>query len=172
MIQKEEVLKVGFFTKPHGIKGELSLVTEYELFEDENDPYLVCEMDGILVPFFVKSFRHKNNTVVLVKLDGIDDEQSAKRFINQEVFYPSNRLKTPEADDPPWKFFTGYLLVDTNYGELGVITEVDNTTINTLLRVDYRGKELLAPMSEEIFSAADFILKKLFVRLPDGILDL
>jgi len=172
MIQKEEVSRIGFFSKPHGIKGELSLVTEYELFEGENDPYLVCEMDGILVPFFVESFRSKGKSVILVKLNGIDDEKLAKRFVKQEVFYPSNRLTEPEIKKEPWAFCTGYMLVNNMDDEVGVITEVDNTTINTLLRVDYQGRELLVPMSSEIFKAAAFTMKKLHVALPNGILDL
>ena len=51
MIREEEVFKIGQFAKPHGIKGELSLVTNSDVLEDAEDPYIVCEMDGILVPF-------------------------------------------------------------------------------------------------------------------------
>ena len=54
MIREEEVFKIGQFAKPHGIKGELSLVTNSDVLEDAEDPYIVCEMDGILVPFFVE----------------------------------------------------------------------------------------------------------------------
>ncbi len=60
MIREEEVFKIGQFAKPHGIKGELSLVTNSDVLEDAEDPYIVCEMDGILVPFFVEDFRYKN----------------------------------------------------------------------------------------------------------------
>ncbi len=67
MIREEEVFKIGQFAKPHGIKGELSLVTNSDVLEDAEDPYIVCEMDGILVPFFVEDFRYKTDTVVLVK---------------------------------------------------------------------------------------------------------
>jgi len=172
MIQKEEVVKIGYFAKPHGIKGELSLVTDYDLLEADNDPYLICEMDGILVPFYVESFRSKNNSVLLVKLDNIDDEKSAKRFINQEVFFPINRFQTLSTTELSWRSFTGYILVDQIQGELGVITDVDETTINTLFRVDYRGKELLTPIADELVVSIDDIQRKIIVSLPEGILDL
>ena len=58
MIREGEVFKIGQFAKPHGIKGELSLVTNSDVLEDAEDPYIVCEMDGILVPFFVEDFRY------------------------------------------------------------------------------------------------------------------
>ena len=46
MIREEEVFKIGQFAKPHGIKGELSLVTNSDVLEDAEDPYIVCEMDS------------------------------------------------------------------------------------------------------------------------------
>ena len=52
MIKKEDVFKIGQFAKPHGIKGEIALVTNSDVFDDSDDPYIICEMDGILVPFF------------------------------------------------------------------------------------------------------------------------
>ena len=172
MIQKEEVVRIGYFAKPHGIKGELSLVTDCDLFEDEDDPFLVCEMDGILAPFYVESFRSKNNSVILVKLNNVDDEKSAKKFVNQEVFYPANRMKTSSIEDLTWKHFVGYVLEDKMQGELGVITDVDETTINTLFRVDYRGKELLTPIADELVVSVDEARRKIIVSLPDGILNL
>ena len=54
MIKKEDVFKIGQFAKPHGIKGEIALVTNSDVFDDSDDPYIVCEMDGILVPFFIE----------------------------------------------------------------------------------------------------------------------
>ena len=172
MIRKEETRRIGYFAKPHGIKGELSLVTDVDLFEDEDDLFLICEMDGILTPFYVESLRYKNNSVILVKLDGMDDEKSVKRFVNHEVFYPANRMKTPWVEDLTWKRFAGYVLEDKTQGELGVITDVDETTINTLFRVDYRGKELLTPIADELVVSVDETQRKIIVSLPDGMLDL
>ena len=172
MIDKEEVYRIGYFAKPHGIKGELSLVTDYDLFEDEADPYLCCEIDGILVPFFVESFRYKSNSVILVKLEHINNEMSAKRFINMDVYYPANRVKTSVIDEQSRKQFAGYVLEGKTQGKLGVITDVDETTINTLLRVDYGGKELLVPFVDELVDAIDETQRSIIMSLPEGILDL
>ena len=172
MIQKKEVVRIGYFAKPHGIKGELSLVTDYDLFEDESDSFLICEMDGILLPFYVESFRYKNNDVILVKLNDINDEKSAKKFVNQEVFYPANRLPKLLNEDLTWKRFVGYVLEDKTQGVLGVITHVDETTINILFKVDYRGKELLTPVADELVVSVDETQRKIIISLPEGIIDL
>ena len=170
MIRKEDTVRIGFFAKPHGIKGELSLVTDYDLFEDEEDPYVICEMDGILVPFFVESFRYKRNAVILVKLEDIDCELSAKKFINKEVLYPANRLKASSVDVMTPKRFVGYMLEGKEQGELGFITYVDETTINTLFKVDYYGKELLVPVADELVCSIDHEEQRIVLVLPEGIL--
>ena len=150
MIREEEVFKIGQFAKPHGIKGELSLVTNSDVLEDAEDPYIVCEMDGILVPFFVEDFRYKTDTVVLVKL--VDEEDL--------------------VGDMTWDSFIGYTVTDVQKGYLGEITDVDETTINVLLRVDHKGEELLIPAVEELITEADHEARSLTVSLPEGLIDL
>jgi len=172
MIRKEEIQRIGFFARPHGIKGELSLVTDYDLFEDENDPYVICEMDGILVPFFVDSFRYKGKAVILVKLENVDSETTAKTFVNREVFYPKNHIKEPATDELAWKNLMGYMLADTIKGELGIITHVDETTMNTLFTVDYLGKELLVPVADELVDSIDREKRKIVLAIPEGVVEL
>ena len=90
MIREGEVFKIGQFAKPHGIKGELSLVTNSDVLEDAEDPYIVCEMDGILVPFFVEDFRYKTDTVVLVKLEVFfPPRQYSGTAVFSVIVYPS-----------------------------------------------------------------------------------
>jgi 16S rRNA processing protein RimM len=172
MIRKEETIKIGYFARPHGIKGELSLVTDYDLFEDVDDPYVICEMDGIMVPFFVESYRNKSRAVILVKLEDVDSETTAKTFVNREVFYPVTHWKESLADDSSWKHLTGYMLSDKEQGELGVITYVDDTTINTLFTVDYHGKELLLPVADELVDSIDHKGRRIVMVLPEGIMEL
>ena len=155
MIREEEVFKIGQFAKPHGIKGELSLVTNSDVLEDAEDPYIVCEMDGILVPFFVEDFRYKTDTVVLVKLEDVNSEEDARMFVGKEVFYPLDAVDEEDlVGDMTWDSFIGYTVTDVQKGYLGEITDVDETTINVLLRVDHKGEELLIPAVEELITEA------------------
>lgn len=54
-----------------------------------------------------------------------------------------------------WNSFIGYTVTDVQKGYLGEITDVDETTINVLLRVDHKGEELLIPAVEELITEAD-----------------
>lgn len=173
MIKKEEVFKIGQFAKPHGIKGEISLVTNCDLFDDVEDPCVICEMDGILVPFFIEEYRYKTDTVMLVKLENVDDERAAREFANREVFYLLDAVDGDDlVGDMSWDSFIGYTVADEKYGELGKITDVDETTINVLLQIDHNGEEILLPAAEELILLADHDNKTLQVSIPEGLLDL
>ncbi len=163
---------IGQFAKPHGIKGELTLVTSCNgLFENANDPYVVCEMDGIWVPFFIESFRPKSTSSLLVKLEGINDETTAKKFTNRTVYYPADAL--PEDDDnESWTRFISYMLTDEVLGKIGTVADVDESTANIVFRVDDQGKERLIPMAAEMICSIDERNWRMTVSLPEGILDL
>ncbi|CAK7052118.1 MAG: Ribosome maturation factor RimM [Parabacteroides sp.] len=172
MIKKEDVFKIGLFTKPHGIKGEIGLMTSSDVFDDSEDLYIVCDMDGILVPFFVEDYRYKTDNVILLKLKNVDDEQAAREFSNREVFYPLDKMEDDLIGDITWDSFIGYQVVDEAIGELGAITDVDESTINVLLQIDHKGKEILLPAAEELILSADHENKTLTVSVPEGLLDL
>lgn len=173
MIQPEEVFKIGQFAKPHGIKGELALVTTSDVFDDSDDPYVVVEIDGILVPFFIEEYRYKSDTVTLVKLEKIDTEEAAREFAGREVYYPLDEVEESNLiGDITWDSLIGYTVADPRYGELGRITDVDETTLNVLLKIDRDGEEWLLPAADELITDADHPTKRLVVSLPDGLLDL
>lgn len=174
MIKKEDVFKIGKFAKPHGIKGEIALITNSDVFDESDEPYILCEMDGILVPFFVESFRYKTDTVVLLKLKNVEDERAAREFSSREVFYSLDEVDDDDdlVGDITWDSFIGYTVSDQKRGMLGPITDVDETTINVLLQIDYRGEEILLPAAEELILSADHENKTLTVSLPEGLLDL
>ncbi|MCC8143453.1 MAG: ribosome maturation factor RimM [Tannerellaceae bacterium] len=173
MIREEEVIKIGYFAKPHGIKGEVSLVTRYDVLDASAEPYLVCDMEGILVPFYVEEYRYKTDNVILVKLENINDEVAAARFANKDVFYPLTELEGGELQkELAWEDFIGYTVIDTVLGKIGPVTDVDESTMNVLFSIDREGKEVLIPVAEEFIEAADHTARSLTLTLPEGVLDL
>lgn len=173
MIKKEDVFKIGQFAKPHGIKGEIALVTNSDVFDDSEDPYVICEMDGIFVPFFIEEYRYKSDSVILVKLVNVDDEKTAREFSNREVYYSLDEVDEEDlVGEMTWDSFIGYRVEDETFGEIGEIVNVDESTMNVLLQIDYKGEELLLPAAEELILSADHENRKLVVSVPEGLLDL
>ena len=173
MIKEEEIIKIGHFTKPHGIKGELSLVTDLDVFDRVDDPCVICDMDGIYVPFFVDSYRYKTDTVVLVKLEDVDSEDEARTFMGKEVYFPKDAVSDEDLEgDASWDAVIGFSVKDVHKGFIGDIVDVDDSTINVLLRVDHDGKEVLIPAVDELIVNIDQDAENITVDLPEGLLEL
>ncbi len=172
MIKKEEVYKIGVLTKPHGIKGEVSFSFSDDVFDRVECDYLICLMDGILVPFFIEEYRFKSDTVALVKFEGIDTAEQARRFTNVEVYFPLHLAAEATDDRLSWAYFVGFEVEDVNHGDLGSIVNVDESTVNTLFVIDHDGQELLVPAHEEFIKALDHEQRRMVLQMPDGLLQL
>lgn len=173
MIKKEELFLFGYFSKPHGIKGELSLHTHYDnLFDTMDEPYLDCEIDGIFVPFFIEMIRQKNDSKFLVKLEHINDDIAAKKLSNKTVYCPLVLVEDHPHEKQGLEFFIGFTLVGDTTGVLGEITDVDESTINALFKVNYQGRELLVPVVNDLLLSVDRKERKLVMTIPEGLIDL
>ncbi len=172
MIRPEEVYKIGIFNKPHGISGELQFTFTDDIFDRVEAEYVVCPMDGILVPFFIEGYRFRSDTTALMKLEGVDTQEQARRFTNTPVFFPVKHAGEAEPGELSWDFFTGFRVEDTVHGHLGEVADVDTSTPNTLFVIDREGEELLVPAREEFILDIDAKHRVITVRLPEGLLDL
>lgn len=170
MIRKEEVFKIGVINKPHGIKGEVSLTFTDDIFDRVDCDYLVLMMDGILVPFFIEEYRFRSDDVVLMKFEGIDTAEKARMLTNVLVFFPKKYME--EQDEiTSWNFFVGFKVDDVRHGDLGTVTDVDDTTLNVLFVIEKDGEELLLPAHEEFIVGVDRHNRILTVDIPEGLLD-
>ena len=71
-----------------------------------------------------------------------------------------------------WEGLIGFRVIDKIAGELGEITDVDDSTENVLLQIDHAGRELLIPAVEAFIEDIDAARKELKMSLPEGLLDL
>ena len=155
------------------IRAGIALLIAAMSAEGTSTIHNIDQIDGILVPFFVEDFRYKTDTVVLVKLEDVNSEEDARMFVGKEVFYPLDAVDEEDlVGDMTWDSFIGYTVTDVQKGYLGEITDVDETTINVLLRVDHKGEELLIPAVEELITEADHEARSLTVSLPEGLIEL
>lgn len=172
MIKQDEVYRIGIINKPHGVHGELLFTFDDDIFDQVDADYIVCLMDGILVPFFFESYRFRSDSTALIKLEGIDTEQQARRMTNVEVYFPKEHAEKLEDNELTWNYFVGFLIKDINKGEIGKVTDVDDSTINTLFVVDHKGTEVLIPAQEDFMVDLNRKKKVITMHLPEGLLEL
>ncbi len=173
MILRDELIRIGQFNKPHGVRGEISFTFTDDVFDRGESPYIVCCIDNIYVPFFIEEYRFKSGATALLKLVDVNDENEARAFSNLDVFYPKRFYIEDEDDATPDDYFIGYTISDITHGELGVVDAIDDSTINALFVVATPdGGELLIPIQETFVRAIDEEARIIHMDLPDGLLQL
>ena len=170
MIKEQEVYKIGIIGKAHGVKGELSIQIDDDVFDRVDAEYLVLKLDGIFVPFFMEEYRFKSDSVALVKFEGVDTQERARELTGVEVYFPRELAEQDEEAELSYAALVGYTLIDNNSGNpVGTIAYVDEQTINIMFELE-DGR--LIPASEELIVDVDQKNRTITLDIPEGILDL
>ena len=170
MIKEQEVYKIGVIGKAHGVKGELSIQIDDDVFDRVDAEYLVLKLDGIFVPFFMEEYRFKSDSVALVKFEGVDTQERARELTGVEVYFPRELAEQDEEAELSYAALVGYTLIDNNSGKpVGTIVYVDEQTINIMFELE-DGR--LIPASEELIVDVDQKNRTITLDIPEGILDL
>ena len=168
MITTEEVYKIGVITRTHGVRGEVSMSFTDDVWDRADTDYLVLNIDGILVPFFLEEYRFRSDTVVLVKFVDYDNAEEARELCGCEVYFPFALTPDEAPEEITWSYFTGFSVKDINAGMLGTVDSVDDSTSNVLFQIG----EKLIPAAEDFIVDVDHANRKIVMRLPDGLLEL
>lgn len=175
MIRREDVFKIGRMGKPHGMKGELSMQCDDDVFDRVNANYLVLDVDGILVPFFIEEYRFRSDDVVLMKLEDIDSEQQARELTGYDVYFLHSLADNGESKEVSWQQLQGFEVLDHQYDDrvVGRVAGIDISTVNTLLEVEREdGSDVFIPASEELVVDVDIAGRQIVLDIPDGLLEL
>lgn len=172
MISRKDILQVGSTQKPYGIKGEIIIRFRKAEYADIDTEYYFLEIEGIPVPFFVEEFTYSTDVTARVKLEDVDDETAAARYVNTDVYLPRDLVKLQaEQETTDWDYFTGFTVIDQHGKRLGIIEEVDNSTMNVLFVVKNDQKEYLIPATEDFIEAIDEEENLIEMFLPDGLIE-
>lgn len=169
----KDSIYIGQIAKLHGYKGGVSLfldVTHPEEYVDMESIFI--EIDGILTPFFVESFKLKNKGFAAVKFQGVDSEQEARSLLKKKVFIPETELRELDESNFYDHEVIGYEVEDVVKGEIGNVAAIADLKQNPLLVIEFKDKEILLPIFEGLIVKVDRKLKRLKVKAPDGLIDL
>ena len=169
MIRQEDVYRIGRIGRPHGVKGEMVLWYDDDVFDRVDADYLVLSIDGILVPFFIEEYRFRSGDTALMKFCDVDSQEQAAALTGCEVFFPTVLAADGEVA-PTLAMVVGFTLVSAADGAVvGRIARVDDATANVLFELE-DGR--LVPAALELVDCIDVERREVRVRLPEGLLDL
>ena len=167
MIKREDVFKIGRLGKAHGVKREVSFDFDDDIFDRTDCDYLILEVDGILVPFFIEEYRFRSDTVALVKFEDVDTQQRAQELTGCDVYFPRSLA---DDDAPSLTSLVGFDIVDAQTAApVGRIAAIDDSTANLLFELE-DGR--LIPAAEELITGIDTTHRQISLNIPQGLLEL
>jgi 16S rRNA processing protein RimM len=164
--------KIGWIQKPHGLKGEVTVMLDDDAPADMSSiDSVLLEQDNRMIPYFIQSISAQGKKA-FIKFEDIDSPEAAAKISKQSLFIPKSlRPKSGRGtfyDDE----VIGFYVDDEEVGSLGTIKEVVQAGPNRLLLLEYNGKEVLIPVNAPFIKRVNKSKKTIKVALPEGYLDI
>lgn len=172
-MRKEDCYYLGKIVSKHSYKGEVLV----KLDTDEPDVYENMEsvfvaLGHSLVPFFIEQCRLHKSSLLRIRFEEIKDEEGADSVMGAELYLPLEMLPKLSGNKFYYHEIIGFSLEDDKHGHIGTIKGVNDISSQALFEAEKDGKELLIPISDEIITRVDRDKKVVFVRTPEGLVDL
>lgn len=176
MMSLDKFVEAGKIVKAHSFSGALKVMLHQPVLNPDAFPvHLFIGIAPQPVPFFIEKLELTDDDKAIIKFEEVDDKEAANKLLKKNIYLT---VKEYEAVFGPLKEeetnlsdLQGYLLVDKKLGELAVIEDVLELPTHEIARLNYKGSEVLVPLVDEVIQKVDEKEKKLFVNLPEGLLD-
>lgn len=168
----DSCFKIGWILKPHGLKGEVTVMLDEDAPEDFSSIESVfVEQNERLVPYFIKAISIQGKKA-FVKFEEIDSIDAALK-ISKHALYISKSIRPKSGRG---EFYNDEIIDfevhDEEKGLLGKVREIMQAGPNRLLVVDHDNKEVLIPVNGPFIASVNKTKKKVVVNLPEGFLEL
>ncbi len=160
--------------KTHGLKGEINFQFTDDVWDRADSDYIICEVDGILTPFFIEEYRFRSDSTAIMKLEDLDSADAVQFLVNSNVYLEKKYQEELDEDEVSLHYFIGFRMIDGDSGnEIGTISDIDDNTDNWLFIVQRPdGSEVMIPAHEEFIAEIKQEEKTMVMDLPLGLLDL
>ena len=172
-MKKEDCFYLGKIVSKYSFKGELLIkldTDQPELYEDLDA--LFIDVRNTLIPFFIENSQLHKSDLLRVQFEDVANEGDADALIKSDVYLPLELL--PKLDGNKFYFHEviGFTVEDANHGKVGTIVSINDSTAQALFEIEHDGKEILIPMNDEFIEKVDRTNKTIFVKTPEGLIDL
>jgi 16S rRNA processing protein RimM len=172
-MQKEDCFYLGKIVKKYSFKGEVLAKL------DTDQPELYAEIDAVFIaiknsflPFFIEHSQLHKSDLLRIKFEDVNTEEDADYLIKSELYLPLELLPILEGNKFYFHEIIDFKIVDEDFGEVGKITSINDSTAQALFVIDRDGLEILIPMNDEFIKKVDRKNKTIHVQTPEGLIDL
>ena len=169
----DDCFYLGKIVRKYSFKGELLIKL------DTDQPEIYEHLDAVfifvgnsLIPFFIEHSQLHKSDLLRVKFEEVTNEEDANALLKSDVYLPLDLLPKLEGNKFYFHEVIGFKIIDMNFGEVGIIKGINDSTSQSLFEVDKDGVEILIPMNDEFIKKIDRDSKTITVETPEGLIEL
>lgn len=152
------LIYIGKIVNTHGLKGEVRILSDFkfknEVFKEKNHLFIGQKRNNLII----KTHRiHKNYD--MVTFDGLDNIDDVIIYKNCSVYFDRDELNIDGYLDEDLIGFAVY----QNDKNVGIITDLKQSKLYTLLVINNNGKEYLVPNTANFVINVDLENKKIYI---------
>ncbi|MFK5957258.1 MAG: ribosome maturation factor RimM [Lutibacter sp.] len=172
-MRKEDCFYLGKIVRKHSFRGEVVIkldTDEPELYQNLESVFVA--LGNNLVPFFIETISLQKGNQLRIRFEDVENEADADAILGIEVYLPLKFLPKLTGNKFYFHEIIDFDIEDVNYGYLGVITGVNDSSAQPLFEVNSNGTEIFIPMIDHFIKKVDRENTKIIVETPEGLIDL
>ncbi|NER12879.1 16S rRNA processing protein RimM [Leptobacterium flavescens] len=172
-MKKEDCFYLGKIVKKYSFKGEVLAkldTDEPELYKNLESVFIA--LGNNLVPFFIEASSLHKSDLLRLKLEDVTTEQDADALMRSDLYLPLDLLPKLSGNKFYFHEVIDFTMEDVNFGAVGIVKGINDSTAQALFEVERDGTEILIPMNDEFIKEVDRKNKKVIVETPEGLIDL
>ena len=164
---------LGKIVKKYSFKGELLA----KLDTDEPNIYenldtIFIDINGTLIPFFIEKSQLHKSDLLRLKFEDVTCEADADALLKSDLYLPLDLLPKLQGNKFYFHEVINFQIIDENFGPVGNVKRVNDTTAQALFEVDRDGIEILIPVNDDFIIKLNKINKTIIVNTPPGLIEL
>ncbi len=164
---------IGRTLKSHGTGGQLRMLIE-DRFKNyiSEGTYLFFDLNGSKVPYMVTNVEEEAHFVI--SLEDVINKKESDLLAGQELWIPLATVKTrhqlsPKNINDKW---SEYSLHDNVTGDDYKILRTEEYPQQLMAVIEIEQREMLVPLSDQLITEISKEKKRIFINIPEGLLDL
>jgi 16S rRNA processing protein RimM len=169
----DDCFYLGKIVKKYSFKGEILVKLDTDQPEIYNNLDAVfIELKNKLIPFFIEQSQLHKSQLLRIKFEDVINEQDADAIMKSDLYLPLELLPKLEGNKFYFHEVIGFTVEDENFGKVGVIKKINDTTSQALFEIDRDGTEILIPLNDDFIKNVDRENRTILVETPPGLIDL
>ena len=172
-MKQDELFQLGKIVRTFGTKGEVVFQIDAEILSRiKKLESVYLKLNENLVPFFIELIQPRPKGQAMVKFMDVDSTEDASALAGCDIFIPIALMPKQKGTQLFSIEIEGYTVIDANRGETGTVRTVLEMPQQSLLAIDFNGKEILVPIVDEIIKKIDRKTKTIHIEAPEGLIEL